>query len=305
MLLRMSENTRKGHRGARALGLSGVAILSLAWAVMVGCRGERPSQNLGSFGVCAEPTADLQVQLDAIGDVWYYDYHYRSPTMTGHARIRMVRYLPFDEKLAEEMRANRGVWWAVGNEPNDPNQDYRTPKEYARLYHDFYYWAKRTDRSCKIIPAGIADADWRWATAFRERYRELYGGYPLADGWNIHYYLLGDDPYDVPEFKRRILAFRHWMMSIGEDEKPLFLTEFGVLYGSGCCQRPVDPQEKTVKFMRETVSWLAATDHVQHWAWFILNNARDFNGGLFDEMGQMTVYGQTYRDLIAEFGSGP
>jgi hypothetical protein len=267
-------------------------------ALLAGCRQDT---GLGRFGVCAEPSNDLQALLDNLGDVWYYDYQYASPSAAGHARLFMVRWGPFDDRLGDLLRQNRGAWWAAGNEPNDPNQDWRSPAEYAQFYHDFYQFAKRADASCKVIPAGLANADWRWAGEFRREYQRLYKRYPPLDGWNIHNYLLeaDADPYDVAEFKRRITAFRHWMEEIGEGDRPLFLTEFGVLYGAGCCERPVDPPEKTVQFMRETVSWLAETDYVQHWAWFIVNNAGDFNGGL-SQNGSLTIYGETYRDLIAE-----
>lgn len=267
-------------------------------ALLAGCRQDAA---LGRFGVCAEPSDDLKVLLDKLGDVWYYDYQYISPSADGHARLFMVRWGPFDDRLREVMRQNPGAWWAAGNEPNDPNQDFRSPEEYARFYHDFYQFAKQTDRGCRVVPAGLADADWRWAAEFRDEYRRLYGRFPPLDGWNIHNYLLDErvDPYDVAEFKRRIIAFRHWVAEIGEGDRPLLLTEFGVLYGAGCCERPLDPPAKTVQFMRETVKWLAETDYVQHWAWFIANNAGDFNGGLSRE-GALTLYGETYRDLIVE-----
>jgi hypothetical protein len=266
--------------------------------LLAGCR-QTPA--LGRFGVCAESSDNLQVLLDKLGDVWYYDYQYASPSALGHRRLFMVRWGPFDDALRERMRQNRGAWWAAGNEPNDPNQDFRSPAEYAQFYHDFYQFAKRVDARCKVVPAGLANADWRWAGEFRREYYRLYQQYPPADGWNIHNYLLEEqvDPYDVAEFKRRIVAFRHWMAEIGEGNKPLLLTEFGVLYGAGCCERPVDSPEKTIRFMRETVRWLAESDYVQHWAWFILNNAGDFNGGLSQE-GALTGYGESYRDLIIE-----
>jgi hypothetical protein len=277
------------------------ALLLICLCLAMLATGCRQSPGLGRFGVCAEPSDDLKFLLDKLGDVWYYDYHYVSPSAAGHARLFMVRWEPFDDRLREVMRQNRGAWWAAGNEPNDPNQDYRSPEAYARFYHDFYQFAKQVDRSCKVIPAGLADADWRWAAEFRREYRRLYDRYPPLDGWNIHNYLLDErvDPYDITEFKRRIIAFRHWMSEIGEGDKPLFLTEFGVLYGAGCCERPLDSPVKTVQFMREAVAWLAETDYVQHWAWFIANNAGDFNGGLSQE-GALTLYGETYRDLIVE-----
>jgi hypothetical protein len=278
-------------RGRAACVLAGLLLAAL-------CAGCSARAELGRFGVCAEHTEDLGQQLDALGDVWYYDYTYVTPTAPGHGRLFMIRHRPFDERLAEIMRENRGAWWAVGNEPNDPNQDYRTPAEYAQLYHEFHSWAKGIDRRARIIPAGFADADWPWAEAFRESYREQYGRYPPVDGWNLHNYVLDGDPYDLDEFKRRVIAFRHWILEIGDEDLPLFLTEFGVLYGAGCCDRPVDPPELTVAFMRGSVAWLAETDYVQHWAWFILNNAREFNGGLHDGDGGVTIYGETYRELI-------
>ncbi len=277
-----------------------LALLAASLAV-AGCGTRVSPAELGRFGVCAEYTADLQAQLDGIGDVWYYDYHYETPSAQGHPRLFMVRWEPFGEELEQALRDHPGSWWAVGNEPNDINQDWRTPAQYAEFYHDFYHWAKRLDRRCRIIPAGVSNADWRWLAQFREEYRRLYGRYPPTDGWNLHNYLLEPevDPYDVAEFKRRIIAFRHWMLEIGEADRPLFLTEFGVLYGAGCCDRPIDPPAKLVAFMRETVAWLDETDHVQHWAWFILNNARDFNGGLYDAAGAITEYGLAYRELAS------
>ena len=285
----------------RQMGLNGVLAAGAIMLSLFACQPAPMAPPLGRFGVCAEWVPDLQAQLDKLGNVWYYDYSYKSPAIAGHPRLFMVREEPFDKELEKVMRSHPGAWWAAGNEPNDPHQDSRSPAEYARFFHNFTRFAKRADPRCKVIPGGIANADWRWARAFREEYRRLYKRYPAVDGWNIHSYLLdpGLDPYDVAEFKRRILAFRHWMMEIGEGDKPLFLTEFGVLYGAGCCQRPVDPPEKTIQFMREAVTWLAETNYVQHWAWFILNNAGDFNGGLYDAEGRLSPYGEAYRELKA------
>lgn len=259
----------------------------------------------GPFGVCIGWGLGTKEQLDILGDVWYIDYGYRGEELRGHPRLYMVRArVPLDRGFEKVMRANPGSWWILGNEPNDPNQDNISPAEYAKLYHDFYHLAKRTDAFCRILPAGIADADWRWAEAFREKYREAYGCYPPVDGWNIHNYLLDPDldPYDVKEFKRRIVAFGDWMGRIGERDKPLFLTEFGVLYGAGCCGRPIDPPGKVVSFMRETVSWLEGTDYVQYWAWFAINSGGRFNGDLFDAEGKLTLFGAAYRDLMRGTG---
>ena len=77
----------------------------------------------------------------------------------------------------------------MGNEPNDPNQDNRTPEAYAFLYRVFEEWAAEAPR-CGILPAGIANADWQWAERFRQEYFDRFGRYPRVDGWNIHNYIL-------------------------------------------------------------------------------------------------------------------
>ncbi|HIC89458.1 MAG TPA: hypothetical protein EYP04_08660 [Anaerolineae bacterium] len=241
--------------------------------------------------------------LDAFGNIWYTDYSFSPPTWAGHARLYMVRPGSARANWAAVMRADRGAWWAVGNEPNDPYQDHQTPEAYAVFYHDFVLAARAVDPSVRLIPAGVANADWQWAEAFRQAHWERYGYWPVLDGWNIHNYLLEDDvdPYDVGEFQQRIVAFRDWMARIGDANKPLFLSEFGVLYGNGCCGRPVDPPEWTVDFMQQTVQWLATTDYVQYWAWFASNTRGQYNGDLFDDEGRLTVYGRAYRALIRQF----
>ena len=268
-----------------------------------GCAARRSGPPLFStpFGVGVGDAPVTATQLDALGRVWYMDWGWRSPTLGGHERLYVI---PCAEAMADRgaipaaMLASGSSWWSLGNEPNDPNQDNRTPEEYAELYHTYEQWAEKAPR-CGILPAGIADADWQWAEAFREAYREKYGRYPRSDGWNIHNYILepGLDPYDVAEFGRRILAFRHWMDTIGDGSKPLFLTEFGVLYGSGCCGRPVDPPEKVDAFMRGAVQWLQESDAVSAWAWFA-TYTKLYNGSLMTAEGDLNSLGETYRELL-------
>ena len=96
----------------------------------------------------------------------------------------------------------------------------------------------------------------------------------------------------------RILAFRHWMEKIGDGHKPLFLTEFGVLYGNGCCDRPVDPQDKLVAFMRESIAWLEQPRAVDAWAWFATYSEL-YNGSLMSPQGELNGAGRAYRELQA------
>jgi hypothetical protein len=283
----------------RAWRLS-VALLFLLTSA--GCAARRSPPPLFStpFGVTLGDAPVTAAQLDAFGAVWYMDWGWRTPTLAGHERLYVIwsGEVQTDRgQIPAAMRASGASWWALGNEPNDPNQDNRTPEEYAELYHIYEGWAAKAPR-CGILPAGIANADWEWAQAFREAYREKYGRYPRCDGWNIHNYILepGLDPYDVAEFGRRIVAFKRWMESIGDGDKPLFLTEFGVLYGNGCCDRPVDPPDKLETFMHDAVQWLQDSDVVSGWAWFA-TYTKLYNGSLMTPAGDLNSLGEAYSEL--------
>ena len=253
------------------------------------------------FGVGVGDAPVTAAQLDALGPVWYMDWGWQTPTLDGHERLYVIRCGQVEKDqgaIPATMRASGSAWWSLGNEPNDPHQDNVSPEKYAELYYIFEGWASGA-RRCHILPAGIANADWEWAQAFREAFLERYGRYPRVDGWNIHNYILepGLDPYDVSEFQRRILAFSRWVGVIGDQGKPLFLTEFGVLYGDGCCGRPVDPPEKIQAFMWDTTRWLLDTDVVTCWAWFA-TYCELYNGDLMTKDGQLNDLGEIYRELV-------
>jgi hypothetical protein len=279
-----------------------VLAVLLFWSACATLRGDRRPFST-PFGVDVGDFPATAEQLDAIGPVWYMDYRWNTATLEGHERLYVIRCweVRLDRgAISSAMQASGSSWWSLGNEPNDPNQDNVSADEYAELYHTFEGWAKEAPR-CRIVPAGIGNADWMWAEAFREAFHQKYGRYPRVDAWNIHNYMLEAhlDPYDVELFQRRIVAFRRWMESIGDGDKPLFLTEFGVLYGSGCCGRPIDPREKIHSFMRDTVRWLLDSDMVDFWAWFV-TYSDVYNGSLLTEAGELGDLGATYRDLIRE-----
>jgi len=271
----------------------------------VGCRPRHTVPPLFGtrFGVGIGDAPLTGEQLDQLGPVWYMDWSWSKPAVVGHQRLYVINcdeVEPQGPKIAAAMKASGPSWWALGNEPNDPNQDNRSPEEYACLYRTFEEWAAEAPQ-CGILPAGIANADWQWAEQFRQAFLERYGRYPKVDGWNIHNYILepGLDPYDVTEFARRIEGFRLWMANIGDAGKPLFLTEFGVLYGSGCCDRPVDPPDKLQEFMIDAVEWLQQSDSVQAWAWFA-TYTRAYNGSLMSPAGELNDLGRLYGRLVRE-----
>lgn len=280
----------------------GLVLVGMAIAAWQGetARGERRGA-LSGHGVCIGYGPRAGDELAELGVAWYTDWTFASPDVPGYRRLYVVSPRSSLVKLAQAARERRGAWWAIGNEPNDRHQDNQTPAEYVAFFERAAEVIRQADPSARILSAGIANADWAWAQAFRDEHNRLTGRYPDLDGWNIHNYLLEDDqdPYDIGEFKRRIAAFRVWMDQIGDGDKPLILSEFGVLYGAGCCERPIDPPERGVAFMVETVTWLARGNLVQAWAWFMTNSGKmQFNGDLFDASGALTSFGMTYRDLV-------
>jgi hypothetical protein len=243
--------------------------------------------------------------LQALGPVWYYQYGFEGPDVPGHARVMLVRPHDSSERLASAMRARPGALWLVGNEPNDPFQDALSPCAYAR----FFRWVERiaagSDWGAHLVPAGIANADPAYAQAFLDCYQALYECEPRVVAWNVHNYILdeGMSQYDVSLFKERIVAFRDWMRGAGQSHLPLLLTEYGVLYGSGCCDRPVEEPDEGVAFLRATTRWLQETDYVQGWAWFCLDSrtadgTSQFNGDLLAADGSLSPFGQAYAELV-------
>jgi len=261
-----------------------------------------PTQPWPRAGVVAISTPSA-AELDQLGPVWYYQYGFEGQDVPGHTRVYLVPMEWDDAALRRAVRAHPDAWWLIGNEPNDPNQDNLSPAAYAAVYRRASDVIRRADRNAQVVPGGIANADWRWADEFREAYRAECGSYPRVAAWNIHCYILEPEnsQYDVALFQQRILDFRSWMEDIGAANVPLLLTEFGVLYGTGCCNRPVEDVAPGVAFLRAATRWLQETDYVQAWTWFSLDSQQQFNGDLY-EAGQLTAFGEAYREeLETEF----
>lgn len=105
------------------------------------------------------------------------------------------------------------------------------------------------------------------------------------------------DQDDIDIFKQRIRKFRQWMADKGERDKPLIVTEYGVLFPEDYTDEDDIPfsQKRVQSFMYDTFDFfLNATDPdtgypydgnrlVQRWAWFSLDSdPQKLGGALFD-----------------------
>jgi len=126
------------------------------------------------------------------------------------------------------------------------------------------------------------------------------------------------ETYSIDIFTSRILQFRQWMNSIGERNKPLWITEYGSLLP------PIDPPcivEPCVDYVNvsdfETLNFMTNTFHfllystdpvfglqnddnhlVQRWFWYSLNDYRyKFGGTLFDpdNDNEITIVGGSFK----------
>jgi hypothetical protein len=291
------------------------------------------------FGLASN--ADPAHWAASLGAGWYLDWavQYR-PQAPLPQHWQTIRLFPggcvYPSLAAIRWAAfhNRGQVWIIGNEPDNIWQDDVTPEVYARVYHDLYLLIKKTDPSASIAVGGVSVVT-PLRLAYLDRvlatYRELYGEAMPADWWTVHGYVLrearGSWGVEIPPgfsenqgamhgiedhgrldlFEAQIVAFRGWMAANGYRDKPLALTEFGILLGPDTGYTP----KMAAQYLRQTVSWLeTATDEkfgypadenrlVQRWAWFSLEDRFFPTSDLInDESDMLTVVGQAFREVV-------
>lgn len=236
--------------------------------------------------------------------------------------------------IEDTIQAHPGSFWMVGNEPDVRWQDNVTAEAYAEAYHDIYHFIKVRDPAAKVGAGGIAlPTPLRLAYLDRvlEIYRTTYGEPLPVDLWSIHLFTLREESdswgigippgmsettgqlYEIADhgnidlIKTHIVAFRKWMAANGYGEKPLAVTEFGILL-------PEDygfPPEFVQNYMRMAYDYfLSATGEsgqaadggrlVQYAFWYSLYDDGDYQtGNLFDgETGALTELGKAFIQYI-------
>ena len=237
--------------------------------------------------------------------------------------------------LATAVANQPGSVWIVGNEPDVIWQDNVTPERYAELYHEVYTFIKERDATAQIAIGGVTQPT-PLRLAYLDRvlvaYETQIGTAMPVDIWTVHAFILREEAgswgVDIPPgideqqgilyeivdhddltiFKANIRAFRQWMKERGYGERPLAITEFGILM-------PFDygfPPEAVAEFMRQSFDFLltardeeigyAADDHrlVQWWFWYSLHDPDLYpTGNLYErETGELTLLGEAWREYV-------
>lgn len=255
-------------------------------------------------------------------------------------------YRPNWVSLATAVANNPGRIWMVGNEPECVYQEPHTPAEYAAVYHDVYEFLKSRDPTALVAIGGVVQPTplrLQWLDMVLAEYQARYGEKMPVDVWNIHNMILQErkgfwgcdipvglsategrlyavddnDSFDI--FVQHVVDFRTWMKARGEQNKPLVISEYGVLmpkeYGFSV-ERVNAFMDKTFDYMlkaRDPALGFPQDDYrlVQMWAWFSLNEepysmgtGRGFNGELFNcYTRQITPMGQNFAQYTSRLAS--
>jgi hypothetical protein len=304
-----------------------------------------PSPSLYStrdrFGFGAALPGVEQYDVEQLHAGWYLDWsaHLAPARPQGMEYVQMVKVgggkaSVGSQDLERIARTNPGSVWLIGNEPDVLWQDDLAPPEYARVYHDLYGLLKSADPTCQVAIGGVSQPTalrLQYLDLILDAYRDLYGQMIPVDVWNVHNFILREERgswgVDIPPgisvdqgqlfeiedhdsleiFRQQILNFRQWMKDRGERDKPLIVSEYGIVmpseYGF--------PEERVRDFMYATFDFfMTARDPdlgyapddgrlVQRWCWYSLSDTVYPTGNLFDTgTGQITPLGLAYGSYV-------
>ena len=211
-------------------------------------------------------------------------------------------------------------------------QDEMLPELYAQAYHDLYNVIKGADPTAQVAIGGIIQATparLEYLTKIWDEYGARYGGNMPVDIWNVHNFIFKEkcDDYgaDVPPgysggcygtiypdekhndmqiFDQQIRAFRQWMKARGQQNKPLIVSEYGIVY----YHAGMEDLNLVRSFMLDTFDYFMNTkDHslgypsdeyrlVQRWAWYSLDDdsINKYAYLLAPDTGKLTPLGDAF-----------
>lgn len=281
-----------------------------------------PGRERFGVGVPIGPITDYAVECLGIG--WYLNWQVEvdPPRPGGVAFWQMLRvseggYRPDAATIRAVASANPGSVWLIGNEPDVIWQDDTTPERYAELYHELYYLLKSADPTCRVAIGGVAQPTplrLAYLDQVLSAYQTRYGEPMPVDMWNVHDFILREewgswgvsippamdadagvlyeveDHDDLEVFQDQILVFRRWMAERGQRDRPLVVSEYGIVM-------PPDygfDEARVEAFLAATFDYfLTASDEevgypadanrlIQWWCWYSLADTTYPTGNLFD-----------------------
>lgn len=307
----------------------------------------RQAEALGRVGVAgalehAEPAARLGLRF---GHIAFWRVSSRLPAVPGLTVWQTVRlgrepeaqrWPAVRDEMADVLREHPGEFWLVGNEPDVVWQDNVTAETYAEAYHDIYTFIKERDPTARVAAGGIAlptPLRLAYLEDVLEAYQTRYDRPMPVDVWAIHLFVLREelgswgiaippgmsetsgelyeiaDHGDIERMKAYVGVFRDWMAARGYEDKPLAVTEFGILL-------PEDygfPPEFVQRYMIDAFDYFrtAAGPNglksdggrlVQYAFWYSLYDDGDYpTGNLFDAArNTLTPLGEAYLHSIVE-----
>lgn len=284
-----------------------------------------------------------------LGMGWYLDWSVESEPVRSEdlefvqmIRVRESRFFPSRSKIAEALAANPGSLWLIGNEPDVLWQDKTPPEAYAQRYHELWVFIKTLDPSAQVAIGGVSQVT-PLRLSYLERvlaaYQALYGQPLPVDVWNMHAFILREerdswgvsippgfqdvqqgllweieDHDDLDLLRQQVIDFRRWMARHGQRDKPLLVSEYGILM-------PEEfgfPQEAVADYMRKSFDLLLNTRDpelgypaddnrlVQRLAWYSLSDTTYPTGNLVDPTtGELTPLGEAFVEYGDRLDTSP
>jgi len=244
-----------------------------------------------------------------LGLGWYFNWNWRHGALRDPQSGQTIEYMPLvggwspgvHPSLAQiQARIDEApelfgdyTTWLIGNEIIWDDQ--RTPEQYAQDYHEFYYGLKAINPTYQVANGsvitsvyydrpGFTGTPYELLDAIRAAYQTLYGEEWPVDVWNIHPYVWTKPSVEeeLADFENQLNTFRDYMASIGQQDKPLIITEYGLL--------DYHDEDRMIQYLRGSFKILLSKGHpngmpadegrwVQRWAWFVNNNHVWYAGG--------------------------
>ncbi|MFQ5923842.1 MAG: hypothetical protein ACE5M4_13450 [Anaerolineales bacterium] len=284
---------------------------------------------------------------EAIGAGWYLDWgavpqqSHLDPEYWLTVRVAPSCARPTPLSAARLARLSTGRTWVIGNEPDVIWQDNRTPEAYATAYWELYKAIKKADPTAQVAVGAVSQSTplrLTYLDRVLEAYAARYGRQMPVDIWTVHGFVLREQrgswgvgippgfsnaqgrSYELSDhgrldlFEAQLRDFRRWMATRGYRDRPLTLTEFGILmppqYGF--------PEDKVVDYLLGAFELLHTMSDpefgfsedgyrlVQRWAWYSLEDNFYPTGNLAQlSNGTLTPLGQAYRSYVSGLQNTP